>query len=47
MQGRRVHIDELGSRLGRQDSQGGKKDRHLFIYLLGIRYHPLAILNLN
>ncbi len=28
MQGRRVHIGELDSRLGRQDSQGGKKDRH-------------------
>ncbi len=25
-QGRRVHIGELGSRLGRQHSQGGKKD---------------------
>ncbi len=27
-QGRHVHIGELGSRLGRQHSQGGKKGRY-------------------
>ncbi len=56
VQGRRLHIGELGSRLGRQHGQGGKKDRYFslsfghsfgIIALISTSYQPLVILNRN